>query len=387
MCNTKAATGGNSQQLFADIRDQLPRFAKLLGKMDPMDLEIFDYNYWAREYMYTEWRDVVVATDGILEDMPHILRRRSQQEGGAFGYGATVFESRLDSKIKYIVYNVRGAHEYDEKYLIVAKENSFKLKRNYIRLNKMANEKTKPPILEDGVLDEVVQNTVNFLLRAKEIEKFGVKIKRGLILDGDPGNGKTMLCRYIQKLCSQNNIRWGVVTSSDIDGAYEDKALGELFTRYTVTFFDDIDVGYMDRKRGNGKMACSLLTAMDGMSDEGHLVRIFTTNEPVGELDPAFTRPGRIDKSITLEKPDARLRRRLVDTVWPQQIKDGIDLDTLIKKSEGYSFAELESIRTMLVTQRIFGNKSWDLAAAFDEFEGRRTERRRKGKSCGFGGS
>jgi hypothetical protein len=57
---------------------------------------------------------------------------------------------------------------------------------------------------------------------------------------------------------------------------------------YTVKFFDDIDVAYLDRKKGNGKMACSMLTAMDGMREDENLVRIFTTNEPVEELDPAF---------------------------------------------------------------------------------------------------
>ena len=71
----------------------------------------------------------------------------------------------------------------------------------------------------------------------------------------------------------------------------------------------------MDRGKGNGKMACSLLTAMDGMSEGGHLVRIFTTNESVEELDPAFTRPGRIDRCITLDKPDQDLRRQLIQTL------------------------------------------------------------------------
>jgi ATP-dependent 26S proteasome regulatory subunit len=255
-----------------------------------------------------------------------------------------------------------------------------------VRLNKKASEKTKPPILMDGVLEEVVENTVGFLLRSKEIESYGVTVKRGIILDGEPGNGKTMMCRYIQKLCSQNNISWGVVTSADIDGAYEDKELDSLFRMYTVTFFDDIDVGYMDRKRGNGKMACSLLTAMDGMNTEGHLVRIFTTNEPVGELDAAFTRPGRIDKAITLTRPDADLRRKLVQQVWPKEIQDAINIDELIERSEGYSFAELEAIRTFLVTNKIFADNGWDLDEAFDEFDSRRAEKKRKGtKRVGFG--
>lgn len=338
---------------------------------------------WPAEYMNTDWRDRVIQTDGILKDMPQIQRTRLQAFG-APGLGTYIYQNRLDPSIKYALWVVRGPR-CDESYLIVAKKNVFKLRRNAIRLNKEANKILHPPVLADGLLEEITQNTVGFLLKAKEIEKFGVKIKRGLILDGPPGNGKTMVCRYIQKLCSQHNFNWGIVTSADIDNAYEYKELNDLFRQYMVTFFDDIDVAYMDRKKGNGKMACSLLTAMDGMSDMGHLVRIFTTNEEVSELDSAFTRPGRIDKCITLTKPDADLRRRLVDNHWPEEIRKAIDVSTLIARSEDFSFAELETIRTFLVTNRLLGDGKWDLDRAFAEYDSRRAEKKRKGGGIGFG--
>ena len=222
---------------------------------------------------------------------------------------------------------------------------------------------------------------MGFLLKAKEISHYGVKIKRGLILDGPPGNGKTMLCRYIQRLCSHNNINYSIVTASDIDNAFKDQALNDLFIQSTVTFFDDIDIEYMNRDKGNGKMACSLLTAMDGMSDSGHLVRIFTTNETVESLDKAFIRPGRIDKRITLELPDDNLRRTLIDKYWPKEITDNICVDELIKRTNRFSFAELESIRTLLVTNKILGNKGWDLDYAFKKHNEQRNDRK---SSLGF---
>lgn len=371
-----------TQPLLSELRQQLPRIASLIGaKVE--QVAIFDREYWNAEYMNTDWRDQVISTDGFLDGLPLIQQGRSQRKGPV-GVGVTIYRNRLDTDLKYAIAIMLGNRGEEISYLIVPKHKVFRLKRNTTRLNKESNQINEKPILPDGILDEVVQNTVGFILKAKEIEKYGVKIKRGIILDGPPGNGKTMLCRYIQKLCSQNNISWETVTSADIDDAYEDKWLNELFQRSTVTFFDDIDVGYMDRTKGDGKMACSLLTAMDGMSEIGHLVRIFTTNEPVSSLDAAFTRPGRIDKCITLQNPSESLRRKLITTVWPKDIQDNIDLDRLIKDSDDYSFAELEAIRTFLVTNKTLGNGTWDLKRAFEEFNARRAETKRKGHGAGF---
>ena len=292
-------------------------------------------------------------------------------------------ENYLDPTIKYCLYTIKGGGGWDETYLIIPKGKLYKLKRNAVALNKLASHKLNPPVLEEGLLEDVVQNTVGFLLRAKDIEKYGVKIKRGIILDGPPGNGKTMLCRYIQKLCSQNSIRWGTVTSADIDQAYADKELNSLFSRWPVTFFDDIDIGYMDRSKGNGKMACSLLTAMDGMTDSGHLVRIFTTNEEINDLDKAFTRPGRIDKFITINKPTPEMIRRLIDT-WPKEIIENINIDTAIERSKEFSFAEVEAIRTFLVGNKVLGDGTWDLDGAFEEFKERREEDKSR-RGVGFG--
>jgi AAA+ superfamily predicted ATPase len=370
-----------TQPLISELRQQLPRVGDLLGTSAD-NLAIVDYDRWPKEYMGTDWRDRVLSTHGPLPDMPMLQRKRSQKSGPV-GIGMCIYQNRLDETLKYIIATMIGSNG-DENFLIVPKDKLFRLKRNAKRLNKESSQITEKPILGEGLLEEVVQNTVGFLLKAKEIEKFGVKIKRGIVLDGSPGNGKTMLCRYVQKLCSQNGISWGVVTSSDIDDAYEDKFLSDLFQMYTVTFFDDIDVAYMDRKKGNGKMACSLLTAMDGMSEKGHLIRIFTTNEPVSELDPAFTRPGRIDKCITLEKPTLKLRRQLVETVWPKEITQNIDVESLLNDSADFSFAELEAIRTFLVTNKTLGDGTWDLKRAFDEFNARRAEKKRRGTRAGF---
>lgn len=370
--------------VFGDLKRLLPVVAEELN-CSPEDLVVYDYLRLPGEYMHSDYRDIPYRFVGSFAGAAFIHHRR-KHGSGPMGYGCAFYRSRESADLRYALFVVPGQWG-DSTYIILKSTDVFKYRRVCDRLTRLANPADKPPVLADGLLESISDSTIGFLRNSKKIEKYGVKIKRGILLGGPPGNGKTMICRHIQKLCSQRSYTWGVVTSAEIDRAYHDKELNDLFRMYTVTFFDDIDVGYMDRSKGNGKMACSLLTAMDGMYDSGHLVRIFTTNEELKELDPAFLRPGRIDQCYTLQPPDVTLRRQLVTTVWPQEIQDNIDVEYLITNSEDFSFAELEAIRTFLVTNKILGDGTWDLERAFEEYHLRREETKPQKKMKGFAGN
>lgn len=370
----------SSYTLWSDLKRALPSIAEEFGcSLD--QLHVMDYHAFPGRFMDTKHRDIPYKLAGLFDGMPFV-QNQGLHSSGKCGYGISFFKNRLYPEVQYAVFLQRGEWG-DQVFVIVRKTQVFLLMRAASRLTKKANVIKDIPILEDGVLDIVVRSTIGFLKNAKKIEAYGVKIKRGLLLDGPPGNGKTMLCRYIQKLCTERNYRWGVVTAADIDKAYADKELTPLFQMYTVTFFDDIDVSYLNRREGAGKMACTLLTAMDGMYEGGHLVRIFTTNETIDKLDEAFTRPGRIDNIITLEKPNEILRERLIRTVWPKEIVEHIDVDQLVDESYDWSFAELEAIRTYLVTWKVVCGGDWDLNRALDEFAARKKENK---KAMGFAG-
>jgi cell division protease FtsH len=370
-----------SNIVWSEISQMMGGICDRLGILRE-DAALFHFNLFPSEFMQTDQRDPIYDTMGPLKEIPFCQTARINAPNRTVGWGTTFYKSRHDENVKYAVYTSLGPWG-DIKHLICRKDQVLKLWYFARQSNKRANEITSPPILAEGLLEKIVQNTIGFLQKSREIEKYGVRIKRGVILEGDPGNGKTMACRYIQKLCSQNGYEWGIITSSDIDVAYEEGELNDLMQRYTVSFFDDIDIQYLDRSKGNGKIACSLLTAMDGMSEKGHLVRIFTTNERVDCLDKAFTRPGRIDTMITLEAPEANLRRKLVEERWPDEIKNNIDVDYLIERTEKFSFAELEAIRTFLVTEKVVNNGKWDLEHAFQEFDERQKEK--SNAKLGFG--
>jgi len=337
-------------------------------------------------------RDRAIKKFG-LKELPFIqingLHSPQDNKHDYVGDGYVLYETRGKRKIRYVKAHIPYGSNYQIELHIIPKGQVYFFMRHVQAMNQICSDKL-PPILEGNLLQDIINNTVGFLLKRKEIEKYGVKVRRGILLSGDAGNGKTMACRWIKKICTQNGIEHGTITAAEIERFFnEGNPLDELFNRYTVTFYDDIDIEYLNRKQGSGKIACSILSAMDGFTQTDHIIRIFTTNEKLNDLDPAFVRPGRIDRCFNINTPNADLRRQLIIERWPEEIKQYIGeqgLKYLILKSEGFTFAELESIRSILVTNKLVGGKEWDLYKAFDDFyNGRETFEKKGGKTLGFG--
>lgn len=268
----------------------IPRVAKML-KTTVDNVKVVDSWAFPSNHMYSNYADHPVEVWGLADDLPFLQNGplHSKRSGGA-GYGLILYECREARHLKYVLYNSKNSDGWKSSTYICEKGELAKVVRNCKKMQKRASTNA-PPILREGLMDDVVRNSIYFILNSKRIEKYGVRIKRGLLLDGPPGNGKTMACRYIQKLCTQNNIDFGVISAADIDKAYADNAVEALFNRFQVSFFDDIDISYLSRRAGNGKMACSILSAMDGMCDAQHTIRFFTTNEEIKDLDPRSCAP------------------------------------------------------------------------------------------------
>jgi len=361
---------------FTEIYRDLPRIKKALGAEDVKILRSWKVN---NEYMLnSQTCDRAVLKFG-LGGLPFIQVNRLHASKDSFhtiGDGYVLYEARDNPELRYVTAHIAYGANYEAKFHIVPTGMVFKYIRHTQRMNQLCTEHF-PPILEGNLLKEIVDNTIGFLLKRKGIEYYGVKIRRGILLTGAAGNGKTMACRWIQKLCTDNTIDWGTIGASEIDHAYQKGEMNDIFNQHTVTFFDDIDIEYLNRKQGSsGKIACSILSAMDGFIQDTHIIRIFTTNESIVDLDPAFVRPGRIDRTFAFRPPTADLRRQLVNERWPKEIRDYLEFrpkdkslfDILIEKTGEFSFAEMEAIRSILVTNKLVANKGWDLDQAFRDY-------------------
>jgi hypothetical protein len=370
---------------FNDLRQALPLVASLLSKSaNPekiADLVVINAEHTPRRYMADEaYRDKVITVHGVVREFPYIsLMRPDEDEGRIPGWGVILYEAKPE--LRYTVFCVPDPHDWgrDFRCYVLWKKDKAAFRKHIREQDAKTNRINKAPVLSPGMLEEIVENTFGFLERAKEMEAFGVRIVRGILLDGKPGNGKTMICKWLRKLCIDQNINWGNVTSSEIEKWYESGSpLHELFTRHTVTFFDDFDVDMMGSNKGK-----DILTAMDGMEDTFHRVRIFTTNSSLEGVDEAFFRPGRLDACFTIEPPTREMRGRLVDNVWPDPIREHINepgrMERFLDSSEKFSFADLEAIRATMVKQHVMDGAEWNQDTAFQTFNESRRKRRRVG--------
>ena len=327
--------------------------------------------------------DKIVSRAGIGNYLPFIfsISQGSSCPQGCCGeaeggYGIMKFEAGETGKFYAVISTVRN--EYKHSYIVILKKDINDVLSHF----ELQNEKNdalllvdRPPILDNDFMNEILKNSVEFLENHHKFAHFGTRPARGLIFRGDPGNGKTMLCKWIQVLAKRAGLTVRSYSGSDIDSYYRDGEMTYMMNSANIMFFDDIDISFLTRRKGaesDSKKACALLSAMDGISDvKKGVVRIFTTNERTTDIDPAFLRPGRIDKAFNFEPPSGALRMLVIKTYWHPDILKEIDVDALVKQTDGISFADLEEIKTLLVQGFIFNNK-WDMEAAINDFRHRK---------------
>jgi hypothetical protein len=251
-------------------------------------------------------------------------------------------------------------------------------RKHYSTLRKIANQlaaqpkaQSVAPVMPDGYEKVLWENTIGFLEQQNidRYQKYGVRAHRGVLLNGSPGNGKTMACRWIWEECRNRDWERRLVTPDKYRAARQQGEVEDLFQVFDrgVIFFDDMDMALRDReKTGETEDQSVFLTALDGMKVKSGVVFVFTTNCSLEMIDRAFKRPGRIDLALSFKLPDADLRRQLVRR-WHQDIRDHIVDESVVAATDGNSFAEIEELKNLLIMQ-FLNNGVWDWDRTFRQF-------------------
>ncbi len=203
---------------------------------------------------------------------------------------------------------------------------------------------------------EELEEIIDFLKSPERFQRLGGRIPRGALLLGPPGTGKTLLAKAV---AGEAKVPFFSISGADFVemfvgvGASRVRGLFEqaLKNSPSIVFIDEIDA--VGRQRGAGlggghdereQTLNQLLVQMDGFNSDASVIVIAATNRP-DILDSALLRPGRFDRQIVVDVPDANGREKILK-VHAKNIKlsTKVDLKTLAKGTPGMVGADLANL-------------------------------------------
>ena len=199
-------------------------------------------------------------------------------------------------------------------------------------------------VLPAGVLERIERHTVGFAEHTAELLAAGRSLKRGLLLYGRPGTGKTLTVMYLAGRMPDRTL---LLTTGRGMGMVELIAAMARQLAPAMVVLEDVDL--IAEERGQpyqrtGPLLFELLNEMDGLRDDSDVVFVLTTNRP-DILEPALAaRPGRIDLAVELPLPDAEGRARLLDLYARGLRLEGIGQSRVIERTEGASPAYIKEL-------------------------------------------
>jgi cell division protease FtsH len=227
------------------------------------------------------------------------------------------------------------------------------------RARKIAGDKPQATFVDVAGVDEAKQELTEVVEFLKYPEKFvalGARIPKGVLMVGPPGTGKTLLSRAV---AGEAGVPFFNISGSEFVemfvgvGASRVRDLFDQAKKNSpcIVFVDEIDA--VGRQRGAGlggghdereQTLNQLLVEMDGFDTNTHVIVIAATNRP-DVLDPALLRPGRFDRHVTLDRPDIRGRRQILDVhARNKPLEAAVDLDVLARQTPGFSGADLSNL-------------------------------------------
>lgn len=203
---------------------------------------------------------------------------------------------------------------------------------------------------------EDLEEIVDFLKDPSKYTRVGARIPKGVLLEGAPGTGKTLLAKAI---AGEANVPFFSISGSDFVEMFVGvgaSRVRDLFAEAKknspcIVFIDEIDA--VARRRGTGmggghdereQTLNQMLVEMDGFGTNEGIIVMAATNR-VDILDPAILRPGRFDRKITVSPPDVGGREEILNVhAKNKPLAEDVDLKQVAQTTAGFTGADLENL-------------------------------------------
>ncbi|MDE7322677.1 MAG: ATP-dependent zinc metalloprotease FtsH [Lachnospiraceae bacterium] len=203
---------------------------------------------------------------------------------------------------------------------------------------------------------EDLEEIVDFLKDPSKYTKVGARIPKGVLLEGAPGTGKTLLAKAV---AGEANVPFFSISGSDFVEMFVGvgaSRVRDLFAEAKksapcIVFIDEIDA--VARRRGTGmggghdereQTLNQMLVEMDGFGTNEGIIVMAATNR-VDILDPAILRPGRFDRKITVSSPDVGGREEILNVhAKNKPLSEDVNLKQVAQTTAGFTGADLENL-------------------------------------------
>lgn len=222
----------------------------------------------------------------------------------------------------------------------------------------------------------IIDDIKKFWNSKEKYDEYNYTHKRGILLYGKPGNGKTSIINLLtlELINKHNGVVFSINTPDDL---YSFKEFVPTILRNiepnrpiicTIEDIDSILSNYGHATKS------SFLNLLDGSSQVTNIVYIATTNYPEDLQENITNRPSRFDRRYEIGLPDEDVRRVYIQNKIKQEDLENIDLDYWVKNTDGFSIAHLKEL---IISVIIFGNdleESLELMRKFIDKRGLKTE-------------
>ena len=226
---------------------------------------------------------------------------------------------------------------------------------------------------------EDLEEIIDFLKDPGKYTKVGARIPKGVLLEGAPGTGKTLLAKAV---AGEAGVPFFSISGSDFVEMFVGVGASRVRDMFDeakknapcIVFIDEIDA--VARRRGTGlggshdereQTLNQLLVEMDGFGVNEGIIVMAATNR-VDVLDPAILRPGRFDRKISVGRPDVKGREDILRVHSRQKpLAEDVDLKEIARTTAGFSGADLENLMNEAAIGAARANRSFIMQSDIKE--------------------